>query len=160
MKGWPYPKNAVPTNDIPELLEESLLRSPSFFCEKIPLVPLTVFTFNTVNLQEEVRGGQIYIPKIQDGFTGPGTSLIVESFLCLRKRVYAMTAAQVMSAPSWYSMAGSLSKLLLWSRVRRTEPLIGRSPEPALVTARPLRPALRQVDPLKLKLFAYIATGF
>jgi len=118
-----YPENAVPTNDIPEFLEESLLRSSSFFREKIPLVSLEAFTFSTV-LQEEVIKGRIDIPKSQDGFTGPGTSLIVESLLCLRKMAYAMTTTQVASAPSRYSIAGSLFKLPLWSRVRRTELLI------------------------------------
>ena len=51
------------------------------------------------------------IPKIQDGFAGPGISLITERLLCLRKARYTKTAAQVARASSRYSMAGGSSEL-------------------------------------------------
>jgi len=46
------------------------------------------------------REGSGDVPKIQDGFTGPGTSLTAEDFLCLRRRAYTKIAVQVASAPS------------------------------------------------------------
>ena len=40
------------------------------------------------------------IPKIQDGFSGPGISLIVESLRRPRRRIYTKAAVQAASAPS------------------------------------------------------------
>jgi len=40
------------------------------------------------------------IPKSQDGFVGPGISLITESLLHRRRMTYMKAIAQVTSAPS------------------------------------------------------------
>jgi len=75
-------------NNVPEILEEPLLCSSRFLNYKIPLVSLEIFTFSAIDSQE-VKGLRLTlgnVPKIQDGFAGPGTSLITEGFLCLRRR--------------------------------------------------------------------------
>jgi len=41
--GEAYPERTLPTNDVPELLEEPLLDSPDFFGHEIPLVSLNLF---------------------------------------------------------------------------------------------------------------------
>ena len=61
------------------------------------------FTLSTICHRREAKGPDRpagNIPKIQDGFTGPGTSLIAGSFLPLRRRTYTKTAAQVANVPS------------------------------------------------------------
>ena len=44
IKNATYPKGTVPTDDIPEILEEPLLRSSSFLGQEIPPVSLKGFT--------------------------------------------------------------------------------------------------------------------
>ena len=43
-------------NNVPKVLEEPLLRSPSWFYQDIPLVPLKVFAFSAINPRVEVKG--------------------------------------------------------------------------------------------------------
>ena len=98
-----HPKGTVTTSDVPEILEEPLIRCSSFFGLDIPLVSLKVFAFSPVNLLEEVKEAGLSprnLPKIQDGFTGPGTSLITESLLRLRGMAYTRIPTQIASAPS------------------------------------------------------------
>jgi len=51
-----YPKRTVPTNDVPEFLEEPPLHSSSFFELNIPLVSLKASTFSVISHREEVKG--------------------------------------------------------------------------------------------------------
>ena len=98
-----YPKWTVPTNDIPEILEEPLLWSSSFFRHEIPLVSLGISSSALWIHRRERKGTDRPsggVPKIQDGFAGPGTFLIAEGFLCLRRKTYTKIAVQVVSAPS------------------------------------------------------------
>jgi len=63
MVGETHPKGTVPTDNVPEVLEEPLLHSSSFFSREIPLVSLKVFTLSAIGRQEEIR----------DEFDPPGT---------------------------------------------------------------------------------------
>ena len=56
VEGNTYPKRAVPTNDIPEILEEPPLRPSSFFNLMIPLVSLKGFTLSAIGHRDEVKG--------------------------------------------------------------------------------------------------------
>ena len=103
MRGKTYPKGSVPTNDVPEVLQESLVRCSSFSGLEVPLVSLNGSAFSAIGLQEgekEVRSVIWDVPKIQDGFAGPGISLMVEGFLCFRRKVYTKTVTQAANAPS------------------------------------------------------------
>jgi len=51
--GETYPKRTVPTNDVPELLEEPLLRPANFFSHEIPLVSLNDLVFSATDPPEE-----------------------------------------------------------------------------------------------------------
>jgi len=84
-KGETYPKRTVHTNDIPKILEESPLHSSSFFGLNIPLVSLNGSTLSPIGIGGGEGGpvGLRNVPKIQDGFIGPGISLIAENFLLL-----------------------------------------------------------------------------
>jgi len=44
-----YPERTVPTDNVPELLEEPLLRSSNLFGHEIPLVSLEVSTFSAIS---------------------------------------------------------------------------------------------------------------
>ena len=95
-------------NDVSEVLKEPLLRLSSSGLE-IPLMPLEEYAVSGIDLRERAEGAGSTPrdkPKIQDGFTGPGTSLIAERLLCLRKARYTRTAVQAASASSRYCMAG------------------------------------------------------
>ena len=50
-----YPKRTIPTNSIPEILEEPLLCPSSVFALEIPLVTLKGFALSAVDLQDEVE---------------------------------------------------------------------------------------------------------
>ena len=51
-----YPQRTVPMNNIPEILQEPLLCSPSFFGLEIPLVSLNVPKFSDTTLGEDTKG--------------------------------------------------------------------------------------------------------
>ena len=57
--GVTYPKGTVPTNGVPEILEEPLLRPSSIFTLEIPLVSLKGFTLSAVDLQEKVERARL-----------------------------------------------------------------------------------------------------
>lgn len=75
-------------NDFPEILEEPLFRSPSLFDRDIPLVSCEVLEFSVVDSPGQKGPGWPSgdVPKIQEGFSGPGTSLIAEGFLYFRRK--------------------------------------------------------------------------
>ena len=59
---------------------------------------------------------------------------VLESPLYLRRAAYTKAAAESTSAQSWYSVASSF-RLVLRSKVGRTEVLTDRPPDPVLLTA-------------------------
>ena len=55
-KSWgTYPKRTVPTNDVPEILEEPLLYSSSIFGQDIPLVSLGGFRSSSTDVRRRER---------------------------------------------------------------------------------------------------------
>ena len=58
-KNMTYPQRTIPTNDIPEILEEPLLRHSSIFGQKIPLVSLKVFALSALDPQEKVKWARL-----------------------------------------------------------------------------------------------------
>ena len=55
-KSETHSKRTIPTNDVPEILEEPLLYPSSFFSLEIPLVSWKVFAVSAIDSREGVKG--------------------------------------------------------------------------------------------------------